>query len=93
MGFYLKSPGSSIDYAVDWGAGYLEDEQIVGSSWRVEPDDAGGLVIGATVTGPQRTAATLSGGTEGAVYRIVNSIELSDGRQDERSLTIRIEER
>ncbi len=93
MGFYLKHPGSAIDYGVDWGAGYLDGERVAASDWRVAPEEPGGVVVGATVTGPQRTAVTLVGGNEGRVYRVTNAVTLSDGRRDERSLTIRIEER
>ncbi|MBV7255210.1 hypothetical protein KCG44_00275 [Pacificimonas sp. WHA3] len=93
MGFYLKSPASEIDYAVDWSAGYLDGETVTASAWRIEPEEPDGLVVGVTVTGPQRTAATLMGGCEGHVYRVANDVTLSDGRRDTRTLTIRIEER
>ena len=93
MGFFLKRADAEIDYAVDWGAGYLDGETVAASDWRVDPEEADGLAVGATTTGPQRTAATLLSGREGAVYRVTNRVTLSDGRRDERSLTVRIEER
>jgi hypothetical protein len=37
MTFYLKDPHSRVDYALNWGAAYLEGQTIVGSGWAVEP--------------------------------------------------------
>ncbi|MGB7404488.1 MAG: hypothetical protein WA906_02250 [Pacificimonas sp.] len=93
MGFYLKSPGAAIDYAVDWGAKYLDGEAVSTSDWSVEPDHAGGLAVQATIHGPERTAATLAGGALGRVYRVKNRVTLSDGRMDERLISIRVDER
>ena len=39
------------------------------------------------------TGVTLSGGVPGHVYSIVNRVTLSDGRSDDRSITLRVEER
>ena len=93
MGFYLKDPASSIDYTVDWGAGYLDGQTIAASSWRVEPQEAGGLVAEASATGSGRTIVTLAKGRSGRVYRVVNKVTLSDGRSDERTVSIRVDER
>ncbi|MFN3351855.1 phage major capsid protein, partial [Pseudorhodoplanes sp.] len=40
-----------------------------------------------------RSTATLSGGIAGHVYSLVNRITLSDERVDERSITLRVEDR
>ena len=40
-----------------------------------------------------RTVATLAGGVAGHVYRISNRVTMSDGQVDERSMTLRVEER
>ncbi len=93
MGMFLKDPAASIDYAIDWGAGYLAGQTVVTSAWSVAPDEAGGVHVGATVASPTRTGATLAGGTAGRVYRIANRVTLSDGRTDERSLVLRVEQR
>lgn len=93
MGFYLKDPGASIDYTVDWAAGYLAGDEIVSSSWSVEPDAMDGIVVAGSVQDATRTAATLAGGVAGNVYRVSNRVVLASGRIDERSLSIRIEDR
>lgn len=90
MTMFLKDPGASIDYAIDWGAGYLDGRTIGESAWSVAPD---GLTVAATRTAPTRTAATLAGGLPGRVYRVTNRVTLSDGAVDERALTLRVEDR
>ncbi len=93
MGFYLKDPGAAIDYTVDWAAGYLAGAEILASHWSVEPFEDGGVIVAADAREAGRTAATLEGGLAGHIYRVCNRIEMSDGRNDERSLVIRVEQR
>ena len=93
MSLFLKDPGASLDWTVDWASGYLDGQTITDSQWSALPDENGGIAIAATMTQPTRTAATLTGGMPGHVYRVSNRVTLSDGRIDERTLTIRVEER
>ena len=93
MSFYLKDPGSRIDYAIDWGAFYLDGQVVAGSAWSVFPAETNGVAVEAPSFDLARTAATLSGGIAGHVYSVGNRVTLSDGRVDERSITLRVEER
>ena len=94
MSLYLKDPQARIDYAIDWGPAYLDGQIIAASDWRVSPDEDDGVAIVEIGSFDlQRTAATVTGGVPGHVYRIGNRVTLSDGRSDERSLTVRVEER
>lgn len=93
MGFYLKAPAASIDYAVDWGAGYLAGETLAASSWHILPEETGGLSVAAESLDGARAAATLSGGIAGHVYRVTNRATFSDGREDERSIAVRVDAR
>lgn len=93
MSFFLKDPAASIDYAFDWAAGYLQAQTVTVSSWAVAPIEAGGVSVAANLIQPTRTTATLAGGVAGRVYRVTNRIGLSDGRADERTMTLRVEER
>ncbi|MGE0180212.1 MAG: hypothetical protein AB7O91_10385 [Sphingomonas sp.] len=93
MSFYLKDPGARIDYAIDWGPAYLDGQVIAASDWTVTPAEASGVAIDISSHDLTRTAVTLTGGVPGHVYRIGNRVTLSDGRSDERSLTLRVEER
>ena len=91
MGYFLKDPGSSVDYAFDWAAdGYLEGATVAASEWAATP---AGLVVGAGTLAPTRTGVIVAGGSRGHVYRLRNRVTLSDGRIDERTLTLRVEDR
>lgn len=93
MSLYLKDPDARIDYAIDWGPAYLDGQVIAASAWAVTPDEEGGVAVDVASHDFTRTAVTLTGGVAGHVYRIGNRVTLSDGRSDERSLTLRVEER
>lgn len=93
MSFFLKDPDATLDWAVDWGAGYLGDRTIVDSRWHVAPAEVEGVVVAATMLDTTTTMVTLSGGKAGHVYRVGNMITLDDGQCDERSVTIRVDER
>jgi len=93
MGIFLKDPAASLDYSVDWAAGYLGGQTITASNWTVSPIEAGGVSLLATSSSPTRSSATLAGGIAGHVYRISNFVTLSDARSDERQLTVRVEQR
>lgn len=94
MSNYLKDPSATVDYSIDWGAGYLGEVRTVSvSHWAVEPIEAGGVAVIAEMNAPTRTAATLTGGVRGHVYRVANRVTMSDGRTDERMLVLRMEDR
>ncbi len=93
MAFFLKDPSATLEYAVDWGAGYLAGQTISASRWSVAPDEPGGVAVMGSVGGATRTGATLSGGVPGRIYRVVNHVTLSDGRSDERGIALRVEDR
>ncbi len=92
MGLYLKDPQSRIDYAIDW-LGYLDGQTIAESAWTVTPQESGGIAVDEASFDLHRAAATLSGGVIGHVYSVANHVTLSDGRSDERSIALRVEER
>lgn len=90
---FVKDPGAVVDYAMAWNAGYLSGEVITESVWSVAPADAGGITVPVSRIEDGQTVATLSGGLIGRQYRISNRIRLSNGRNDERTLLVRVEER
>ena len=93
VGTYLKDPSAEIDYSVDWAAGYLDGQTIFLSQWAVAPAEPGGVAVLTEAQSGGRTPATLTGGMPGRVYRVTNRVTLSDGRRDERTLTLRVEQR
>lgn len=86
---YLKDADAVLDWQVDWSAWLVEDETITASSWTV-PD---GIEEDSTSNDTTTATIWLSGGTAGTTYTVTNHITTSDGRQDDRSLKIRVTER
>jgi hypothetical protein len=93
VAIFVKDPDAVIDYAVDWSAGYLAGQEVAQSLWTVAPAEAGGVTVEAATQTAGKTVATLSGGIAGHVYHITNMVRFSDGRSDERTLVVRVEER
>ena len=81
----IKTPGSLVDFAVDWRQWLAPGESIATSSWSCTPalplsaqGEAGGIAT--TVVG---------GGVDGTTYRLTNSVTTTGGRQDSRTIVIR----
>lgn len=92
MSYYLKDPQSRVDYAIEW-TGYVDGQVVAASEWAVDPAEPGGIAVDAAGHDLTRAAATLSGGVPGHVYQVTNRVTLSDGRIDERSIVLRVEQR
>ncbi len=90
---FLKDPGSTLDYRVDWTAASAEGQSIAASSWQVEPAGDGGLQVEASDLADKLATVRLSGGGVGMLYRVVNRVTFSNGSVDERTLALRVEER
>lgn len=93
MALAVKDPGARIDFEFDWGEAYPGGQAVVASSWTVAPELAGGVMIAASAHDLMRATAQLAGGVAGQVYRVTNRVTMSDGQIDERSMTVRVEER
>lgn len=78
-----------LDYSLDWSKWLANNEHIISSTWT---PSAGVTVESNTSTGVV-TAVWLSGGTPGFPFTIVNHIITDQGRQDDRTITIRVRER
>jgi hypothetical protein len=85
---FTKDPNAVLDYTLDW-ARWLAGDQIATSEWLV--------LAGLTKVADTKTASSatvwLSGGTAGQSYTVTNRITTSGGRTEDRSFTIRVEER
>ncbi|MFQ3594900.1 MAG: hypothetical protein SNJ63_02155 [Sphingomonadaceae bacterium] len=90
---FLKDPGARLDYRLDWGPRLGGGLSITGSEWRVDPVETDGLTVETSAVDGLETVVWLAGGRVGSLYCATNRIFLSDGSIDERSLTIRVENR
>lgn len=93
MTFLLKDPDAVLDYSVDWGAEYLDADQLAESSWSVSPDEPGGISVGGTDFDHAIATVKASGGAPGKIYRLINRVVLGSGRSDSRSIVLRVEKR
>lgn len=93
MGVFLKDPAAVLDYAVEWSPAYLASAAVTSSDWIIDPVEPAGITAAATLMSSTRTGAVLGGGVPGHVYRVVNRVRLSDGRLDERTIALRVEDR
>lgn len=93
MAMVVKDPDARIDYEFDWAAAYPDGQAVVASGWAVAPDRDDGIKVAAAAHDLTRATVTLTGGVAGHVYRVTNRVTLSDGQIDERSMTVRAEER
>lgn len=93
MTLLLKDPEAALDYAVDWGAEYLNGDLISQSSWQVVPVETGGLEVVGNRFDERLSTVTAAGGVPGHVYQLTNHVVLSSGLSDSRSIVIRVEKR
>ena len=93
MTLLLKDPGAVLDYLIDWGAEYLNGDMLATSLWSVVPDEPGGILIVGSSFDATTSTVKAAGGVAGSIYRLVNRVTLQSGRVDERSITLRVEER
>lgn len=93
MTMMVKDPDSRIDFEFDWTVAYPDGQAVVASLWTIAPGEADGLAVAGAAHDLMQATATLAGGVAGHVYRVTNRVTLSDGQIDERSMTIRVEER
>ncbi len=93
MAHFLKNPTASLDYTIDWNAGYLADETVSASSWTIIPAEPDGLAVTSEIQTGLRTSAIVGGGVPGHYYQLSNTVVLSNGRTDSRSISIRVEQR
>lgn len=93
-GYFVKNPGSSLDYSFDWGFQLFDGGETIDTDlgWTVHPDTAaaGGLTIQSTSNSPTTTTAFLAGGIPGEAYLVCSHVRSTGGREIQRSLTIRI---
>ena len=93
MSLLLKDPAAVLDYAVNWSAEYLDTDRIVDSDWTVEPTEADGVAVVSSDVADGSAIVTVGGGLAGHLYRLSNRVTLESGREDRRSIMLRVEKR
>lgn len=85
----LKDPDATLDYTWDWYKWLPNGDLIITSEFIVDP---GITVVLQTNTGTNCTV-WLSGGVSGLPYQVTNRITTVQGRTDDRTVTIRVQQR
>lgn len=88
---FIKDPQAVLDYAFDWSAWLAADETITTATVTV-PTPSTLTVNGSTHTDSVVTA-WLGGGTVAMNYPVTCHITTSQGRQDDRTIGVKIQER
>ena len=94
MTLLMKDPAAVLDYAIDWGAQYLDPGDVLAdSSWSVEPNEPDGVSVVGSLFGDSVSRVQAAGGVPGRLYRLANRVVTQSGRTDERSIVLRVEKR
>lgn len=93
MTLLLKDPEALLDYCVDWGADYLSSDVLTESGWTVSPAEGGGVTIAGSHFDLLISTVKVGGGQPGRLYRLTNHVVTAEGREDSRSMMLRVEKR
>jgi len=85
---FKKDPSAILDYSIDWSL-WLDGDTIQTSSWTVPQ----GLTKASETNNSTTATVWLSGGTVDQTYTVTNRITTANGRTDERSILIKVEDR
>jgi len=89
----LKDPDAALDYSVDWGAEYLADDALAESRWAVNPVEDRGAAVAGERFDLRSATVKVEGGVAGRLYRLTNHVVTASGREDSRSIMLRVEKR
>ena len=89
----LKDPDAALDYSVDWGAEYLADDALAESRWAVNPVEDRGAAVAGERFDLRSATVKVEGGVAGHLYRLTNHVVTASGREDSRSIMLRVEKR
>lgn len=85
---FTKDPDAVLDYSVDWSL-WLAGDQIASSEWLLEQ---GVEKVTDTNTATKATV-WLRGGQAGTTYLVTNRIVTAGGRTDDRTISVKVEDR
>jgi len=86
---HVKDPLAIRDYLLDWSTYLAGADTISSASWSVSPS---GPTIATSSNTTTTTTARVSGGTAGTEYTLTCHVVLASGQEDERSITIQVQD-
>lgn len=90
-----KDPDAVLDYSVDWIEWLVDGDTIIDDSWVVPeiPIDGDGITLESHNHDTTSATAWISGGVVGEEYDVTCRIVTVNGRTDDRTFTLVVEER
>ncbi len=85
----IKDPQAILDYNIDWNDWLVNGDTISSSSWTLST----GITLQSSSVSNGITTAFISGGTIGTIYYATNRVDTTQGRRDERTITLVVEDR
>jgi hypothetical protein len=85
---YIKDPNAVLDYQWDWSAWLPDDDTIASATVTAES----GLTVDSSSNADATVTAWLSGGTVGSDYNVTCRIVTADGRTDDRTIRIIVQD-
>lgn len=86
---FTKDPDATLDYQWNWAA-WLEVGETITTANVTVPD---GITLDSSTHADTTVTAWLSGGKAGKGYKVLCHIETNAGREDDRSIYIRVQDR
>ncbi len=87
---FTKDPDAILDYSVDWSL-WLAGDEISTSEWLLEEGAILEQVIASNTTA--KATVWLRGGQAGTTYLVTNRIVTVGGRTDDRTISVKVEDR
>lgn len=91
----IKDPQSKLDYGIDWGSDnwFAPGDYITASSWSITDAPDSALILSDQSFSGTQAGVWAAGGTVGQEYKVTNNIVTQQGRTDQRTIILQIEER
>ena len=86
---FLKDPDATLDFGFDWNEWLASTETILTAVWTVPS----GITKSSQIETDGYTTVWLSSGTVNTDYNLTCRITTSDGRIDDRTMTIKVRSR
>ena len=92
---FIKDPDAILDYGVTWAAWLAEvGDTLATSAWSIiTAATAPPLAIDSDVSDTTIATVWLSGGKAGTKYALLNRITTVGGRQDDRTVYVKVKEK
>jgi len=103
MNSVIKDPQAVLNYGYDWAdggandgastdTGWLQSDTITASTWSITGPDST-LLQDSDANDTTTTTVVLSGGTANRTYTVTNHVTTAAGYEDDRSITVKVQER